>query len=89
MAYPGSRPSPSREGKKYKAFWLALGSFQLVWVFGPCPLEPAGRSRKSSAVDRPPGEGGSGLGCCCCCSRGLFRAPGEGRGGEGPSSGPY
>lgn len=54
MAYSGSSPSPSRESEKCKAFWLALGSFQVVWGFGPWPPEPAGRSR-NSAVDQPRG----------------------------------
>lgn len=55
MAYSGSSPSLSRESEKCKAFLPALGSFQVVWGFGPCLLEPAGRSRKSSAVDQPRG----------------------------------
>lgn len=53
--YSGSSPSSSRESEKCKAFLPALGSFQAVG-FGPRALEPAGRSRKNSAIDQPQGR---------------------------------
>lgn len=83
IAYSESSPSPSREGQKCKAFLPALGSFQIIWGFGPHSLEPVGASRKSSAVDQPPGEGGSGLAAAVAApvaSSGHQERAGEGKG---------
>lgn len=42
MAYSGSSPSPSRESKKYKAFFASSRIPPGHLGFGLCPLEPAG-----------------------------------------------